>query len=68
MKLGKIIREIREDQDLDQTEFAKILNCSQSYVSKIEKGWIYPNVYFLELLRATFYVDLNYLFDHGEID
>lgn len=39
MKLyNEIIRELREDNDKTQKEIAKILNTSQSYYSKYEKG------------------------------
>lgn len=32
------LRDLREDNDKDQSEIAKILNCKQSAVSKYENG------------------------------
>jgi len=32
------IKELREDKDINQEEIAKILNCTQSTVSKYERG------------------------------
>ena len=38
MKYNEIIRSLREDKDLTQEEIAKILNTTQSYYSKYERG------------------------------
>ena len=67
MQLGKMIRQIREENEHDQIHFADYLQCSQSYVSKIEKGWTTPNTYFLRNLRDYYNVDLNKLFDECEL-
>src|SRR3989344_1882491 len=37
-KIGKIIKQMREDKGLTQGEFAKRLNTSQSAVARMEKG------------------------------
>lgn len=38
---NEIIRDLREDNDLNQSEIAKILNTTQTYYSKYERG-IHP--------------------------
>lgn len=38
MKYNEILRELREDRDLTQTEIAKLLNVSQITYSQYERG------------------------------
>jgi len=38
MKYNELIRSLREDADLNQTQVAKMLQTSQSYYSEYERG------------------------------
>lgn len=38
MKIGDIIRALREDKDLSQTQIAEILNTSQTVYSRYERN------------------------------
>ena len=42
--VGKHIRSIRAELGLNQTDFAKLLKCNQSNVSKIEQGILLPTL------------------------
>jgi len=52
------IREIRYKHKLTQTEFAKKLEVSQSYVSKLEVNDIPPNNYMMIKLQEVFKVNV----------
>ncbi len=37
-RIGKVLRELREAKGLTQTEMAKKVNVSQTYIAKLEAG------------------------------
>lgn len=43
MDVGDIIKKIRYESDLNQTQIADILKCSQVSVSRIKRGLQFPN-------------------------
>jgi predicted transcriptional regulator len=52
-RMGRIIKAFRGELGLNQAEFAKVMKTTQSNVSKIEAGKLYPT--FLMFRRAWFY-------------
>ncbi|MFD6511486.1 helix-turn-helix domain-containing protein [Bacillus sp. NPDC060175] len=59
--LGIIIKELRKKKNISQSEFCHGI-CSQSQISKIEKGIIYPSSILLYQLSERLGVDPNYIF------
>lgn len=61
----KRLRELREDQDLKQTDIAKLLGIHQTVYSRYERG--YQNIPLEYLIKlADFYqVSLDYLFERS---
>ena len=51
---GQILKEARHDVKMTQSELARKINSSKSYISRIEKGTIVPSV-------GTFYRIVNAL-------
>jgi transcriptional regulator with XRE-family HTH domain len=59
-RLHKIIKQIREDSNLNQVEFSKTLGVSQGYISKIEAGLSKSiNIKVLIVLRKVYNLDIN---------
>jgi len=65
----KIIRGAEQVQNVlniknpaSQQQFADALGSTQGYLSKVEKGEVMPGSEFLDLLRTSFNVNLNWLF------
>ncbi|WIY58809.1 helix-turn-helix domain-containing protein [Bacillus arachidis] len=59
--LGIIIKELRIKKHISQSELCKGI-CSQSQISKIEKGIIYPSSILLYQLAEKLGIDPNYIF------
>ncbi|HDR7893037.1 helix-turn-helix domain-containing protein [Bacillus toyonensis] len=59
--LGIIIKELRKKKNISQSELCRRI-CSQSQISKIEKGIIYPSSILLYQLSERLGVDPNYIF------
>lgn len=59
--LGKRIKELREDADLTQLEFSKILNISNSTLSQYEAGNRMPGDEIKKAIAKYFNVSLDYL-------
>lgn len=59
--LGIIIKELRKKKNISQSEFCHGI-CSQSQISKIEKGIIYPSSILLYQLSERLGIDPNYIF------
>lgn len=55
------IKDLREDNDLTQTDVAKILNCSQQTYSRYETGEIKINLESLIVLADFYSVSLDYI-------
>lgn len=61
--LLKRIKDLREDNDITQREMAKLLNTTQQYYSRYEKGEIeIPLKHFIKIAKY-FNVSLDYLAD-----
>ena len=56
MNIGIVIRNIRKERapKLNQSEFAKLIGISQTYLSQIENGAKTPNISVLEALSKEF--------------
>ena len=61
MKMYKRIRDLREDNDLNQTEVAKKLNVSQSTYSRYENGQLDIPSGILIALSKLYNVSVDYL-------
>lgn len=61
MKYGKAIKTVRTGKGLSQLEFAKVLNKTPSYISKLEKGERVPSIELIDLISQKFKVP-PYLF------
>ena len=71
MELGSRIQEIREDQDLTQTELAVRVRTSQSTISQIEAGDRNPSYRMLVKLAAALGVTVGYVLGEdtvGDLD
>lgn len=55
------IKDLREDLDLTQSEFAKILKTTQRRISYIEKGITEPNIQDLRLIIEKFKINPYFL-------
>lgn len=67
MKLGKTIRELRQDRGLTQTELAQKLSTTQDTISLWELDKSLPNVLELIALAKFFNVSTDYLLGLKEI-
>lgn len=63
----KRIRDLREDNDLTQTEVAKYLRMSQQYYSNIEKGERTISVDIICMLADYYKVSTDYLLNRTDI-
>ncbi|MBQ8425378.1 MAG: helix-turn-helix transcriptional regulator [Clostridia bacterium] len=61
MNIGKIIKELRLEKGLTQTELAKILNTTQDTISLWELGKSNPDIIFVIELAKYFDVTSDYL-------
>ena len=68
MSTSKIIHDLRVDKDLTQQEVATILEISQQYYSRYEKGEIDIPIRHLITLSEYYKVSLEYLCGLPEID
>lgn len=55
------IRDLREDQDLTQTQLAKFLGCTQQTYSRYESGEITIDIYNLVKLAEFYHTSSDYL-------
>lgn len=58
---GHILQQLRENQDMTQTDLAKKLGLSKANVSKYESGIVEPNINTLLLLSNLFCVSIDFL-------
>lgn len=61
MEIGKIIKELRLEQKLTQTQLAKLLNTTQDTISLWELGKSYPDILSVIALAKLFNVSSDYL-------
>jgi transcriptional regulator with XRE-family HTH domain len=59
MSFGLIIKNAREKLGLTQLELAKELDCSDAYITKIEKGERVPAEVLIESMAGTLHLDRN---------
>lgn len=62
MKWNEIIRNLREDNDLIQTQVAKILGVSQRVYSNYERGEVEISLDSLMKLADYYNVSMDYIF------
>ena len=64
MSIGISIRNIRKERTpkLNQSEFAKLIGITQSYLSQIETGAKTPNISVLETISKEFEIPLPIIF------
>ena len=60
-KIDKRIKELRLENNLNQTELALLCNVKQSCVSKWERGETFPDAETIILLTEIFKVSADYL-------
>ena len=61
MKFGEILRSLREEKRLSQSELAKVLNVSNVAISHYERGAREPNNEMLKMVSQYFNVSIDYL-------
>ena len=61
MNVGNVLRDLREDHDLNQADIAKILNTSQSYYAKYENGRHPLPIQHLKTLCLFYHVSADYI-------
>ena len=64
--LGKRIKKLRENKNLNQLEFSKILNISNTTLSQYEAGNRTPNDEIKEKVADYFNVSVDYLLGRSE--
>jgi XRE family transcriptional regulator, regulator of sulfur utilization len=64
MNIGTAIRNIRKERtpQLNQSEFAKLIGITQTYLSQIETGAKTPNISVLETISKEFEIPLPIIF------
>lgn len=62
MNLGKVIKGIRRQKELTQTEFANLCGITQTYLSQIEGNRKEPNLSTLKVISANLSIPLPILF------
>ncbi len=67
MGIGKIIRELRKEKGLTQTQLAKEISTTQDTISLWELGKSYPDVINIVKLCKFFCVTADYLLGLDEI-
>ena len=69
MKIGKKIRDAREDMDLLQQDMANLIPMNQSNYSKIERDLQEPNLWQLKRIVEILHLDIRELLDlHTPVD
>lgn len=68
MSLGDRIREMREDQGLNQSELAERVGTSQSTISQLEKGKRNPSYRTLQNVADALAVSVSYLLGEEELE
>ena len=61
MKIGEIIKELRKEKNLSQSQLAEMLFTSQDTVSLWERGKSFPDIPMLIKLAKIFNVTSDYL-------
>ncbi|MCQ4925044.1 helix-turn-helix domain-containing protein [Tissierella carlieri] len=61
MRMGNILRELREEKDLTQVELAKKLNITSQSLSQCELGKRLPDIEMINILADFFNVSIDYL-------
>ena len=61
MEFGEILRALREERRLSQSELAKVLNVSNVAISHYERGAMEPNNEMLKKVSQYFNVSIDYL-------
>jgi len=64
MILGERVKKLRKSLGLSQRQFASRVpgGVDYTYISKIERGYQYPSLKFLERIGATFSKPMSYFF------
>lgn len=65
--LGKVVKDIRNSNDLTQEEFAERLDVGTNYVSMIERGERTPSLSLLADISGKFGVELHQIFLQAEL-
>ena len=68
MKIGKKIRNAREDMDLMQSDMARLIPMNQSNYSKIERDIQEPSIEQLRRICQILKIDPRYLLELGEFE
>ncbi len=66
-KIGKIVKLLREENEMTQAELAKHLNVQARAVCQMENGKISPPVKSLEIIAKLFGKPLKYFFDFNYV-
>ncbi len=61
MQFNQRFKDIREDKDLNQTQYGKLLNMSQRKISRLENRETEPTTDELVLICKTFKVSADWL-------
>ena len=60
-EIGKIIKRLREDNNLSQSAFGKMFGYNQTTIAKWESGDRTPNIYTIREMAIQFKVSTDYL-------
>ena len=61
MKIGMVIKELRQKKGITQEEFAEALSVSVQSVSRWENGANYPDLFMIPVIATYFNVSADYL-------
>ena len=62
-RVGQIIRAIRINKNMTQTQLAQATNKDRQYIYKIEKGVVTPNIVTIAILAEALEVTLKEIFE-----
>ena len=61
--IGDIIRNLRKEKGLTQTQLAQLVGKDRQYLYKIEKGRVIPNIVTISALAIALEIPLQVFFD-----
>jgi len=59
IKLGVVVRKIREERDLSRLALAEVSCVNEKYIGKIERGECSASVFILNKLSLAFHIPLS---------
>ncbi len=62
IKLGAIVRELREEQEMSRQTLAEMTSVNEKYIGKIERGESSPSCYIIKKLSLGLKIEFTEIF------